>query len=398
MAIEPRLDALVAAALADGVRASDVVDLSRLFGEERAKRGADYMTNPALRRAYLAFFLPQYAAKIALLLAQMQRERLLSLPNAPRVLDVGAGPLTGLFGAWLMAGALGPSIALDLAGKVMQAGKALLDEVAPGQPVTLVEAPALKRSVPDGPFDLVIVAHMLNEIGDPRRDLEMRADLVRALLEQLAPGGRLLIVEPGTRVHGRSLMALRDLLVRDGVPVLSPCRGAPQCPLLQSPGDWCHGDVAWTRPRAFIELEDKAGLRKDVLKQSHLLLSALGEAQVPTSGLRLVGGLMRDKFDVERRYACGRSGLLVLSAKPKLAADIAKPLRHGLLTREPRPEEIQRERGVRPAAERGSRDAARGDARSDPRGPRGGGPRRGKTDARKQGRGPSAGRGRAPSR
>lgn len=399
MAIEPRLDALVAAALREGVRPNDIAELSRLFGEDRAKRGADYMTNPALRRAYLAFFLPQYAAKIALLLEQMQRERLLTLPGAPRVLDVGAGPLTGLFGAWLAKGALGTSVALDLAAKSMQAGKALLDEIAPGQPVTLVEAPALKRSVPEGPFDLVIVAHVLNEIGDPRRDLEVRADLVRALLEQLVPGGRLLIVEPGTRVHGRSLMALRDLLVRDGVPVLSPCRGAPACPLLQTPGDWCHGDLAWTRPRAFMELEEKAGLRKDVLKQSHLLLAPLGDAQVPRTGLRLVGGLMRDKFDVERRYACGPSGLVVLSAKPRLADDIGKPLRHGLLVREPRPEEVQRERGgARGPHDRAQapRDGARDprdvqrDPRGGPRGARGGtrGPREGAKRPREGAKGP----------
>ena len=32
----------------------------------------------------------------------------------------------------------------------------------------------------------------------------------RLIAERLAPGGRLLIVEPGTRVHGRALMAVRD--------------------------------------------------------------------------------------------------------------------------------------------------------------------------------------------
>jgi SAM-dependent methyltransferase len=369
MAIEPRLDALISRALTGGVRPADVVELSRLFGEERRKRSGDYMTDPALLGAYLGFFLPHYAAKAALLLEQMQREGLVKVPGAPRVLDVGAGPLTGLFGAWLLTGALGPSVALDLAGRSMHAGKALLDELAPGLPVRLVEASVYKRPLPEGPFDLVIIAHVLNELGDPRRDLQGRTDLVRALLLTLAPGGRILIVEPGTRVHGRSLMALRDALVLDGVPILSPCRGAPVCPLLATPGDWCHGDLAWARPRAFIELEHKANLRKDVLKQSHLLLAALGDARAPTTGLRLVGGLMRDKLEVERRYGCGRAGLVVLRGQPKLAADINKPLRHGLVVREPKTDEVERERAPRATPSRG-RSAPRGPRASAPRAPR----------------------------
>ena len=353
--------------------ASDVARLSRAFGEERAGRRADYMAHPASRGAYLAFFLPQYAAKIALLLAQARAEGLLPAWERPRVLDVGAGPLTGIFGAWLdarsadapsgrhaggampstgahadeparassgrhasaladesaRAGAWGPSVALDLAGGAMTAGLELLRALAPevAAAVLLVEQPVQQRPLPRGPFDLVIVAHVLNELGDPRRAVEQRARLLRDLVGLLAPGGRVLVVEPGTRVHGRALMAVRDALVDAGVRVLSPCRGARCCPLLRAPGDWCHGTLAWTPPHALVELGRQAGLEKTVLKHSHLLLAADGVE--PQDGLRLVGGLMRDRAGVERRYACGRD-LVVLEGTPRLADALAQPLRGAL--------------------------------------------------------------------
>src|ERR1044071_1080570 len=104
--IAQRVAAVVAAtAPADPRRAGrDVARLSRLFGEERSQRRADYFNDPALRAAYLAFFVPQYAAKIALLLQQAHDDGLLDLPPNPRVLDVGAGPPTGILGPWIATG------------------------------------------------------------------------------------------------------------------------------------------------------------------------------------------------------------------------------------------------------------------------------------------------------
>jgi ribosomal protein RSM22 (predicted rRNA methylase) len=233
---EDRLRALVAECASRGPRrpGQDIASLSAGFGENRSSRRADYMNDPAARGAYLAFFVPQYAAKIAAVLERSAREAHLVLPAAPRVLDVGAGPLSGTLGAWLACGALGPSVAVDLSGRALESGRDILRSLAPAADVRLVEAPVQRRPLPPGPFDLVIVAHVLNELGDPRRGLDLRAELVRDLTSTLAPGGRVLVVEPGTRVHGRALMALRDRLVADGLTLHAPCVGAKKCPLLQT--------------------------------------------------------------------------------------------------------------------------------------------------------------------
>jgi SAM-dependent methyltransferase len=345
--VSARLNALVDVALKSGAQARDVVELSRLFGEERSKRSSDYMTDPRLRAAYLAFFVPQYAAKVAGLLAMHERDGVLKLPDAPRVLDVGAGPLSATLGVWLHKGALGAgSVALDLARKSLDAGATLLAQldVKARANVALVDAPLSRRPLPLGPFDLVVIAHVLNEVGDPRRAIEVRTQLVRDLAGTLAPNGRVLVVEPATRVHGRALMAVRDALVDAGVPVLSPCRGARACPLLRTAGDWCHGDVDWSRPPKFAALEAAARLPKDVLKQSHVLVARPEDAKRddvagPPSGGRIVSGLMKDREGVERRYVCARD-LVVLRGRPRLDDDVARPLRHGLLAREARANEI----------------------------------------------------------
>src|SRR2546422_7359172 len=52
--------------VADGVRT-----LSRLFTKQRDALGANYFADPALRRSYLLYFLPENAAKVASLLGEM---------------------------------------------------------------------------------------------------------------------------------------------------------------------------------------------------------------------------------------------------------------------------------------------------------------------------------------
>jgi ribosomal protein RSM22 (predicted rRNA methylase) len=328
--------------------AKDVAKLSSLFTTERAERKHDYMRDPALRRAYVAFYLPQYASKIALLLEQNIRDGVWSPPPSPRVLDVGSGPLTGIFGAWIARGMLGDAFAVDIGAATMDVGKQLAQDL--GVDVqTRVTSILSDGWLPSGKLDLVVIAHVLNEIGDPRRALETRADVIAQLIARLDKGGRILVVEPGTRVHARSLQALRDMLVeRKIASVLSPCRAAEKCPLLERPGDWCHAERPWNPPEIFVELSRAANIPKDVLKDSHLLLAHPSEP-MPTDALRLVGGVMRDRNGVERRYGCGKHGLVTLEGAPRLLPDIGRPYR-GALYRGPVPEE--RPRGVQPAKKR----------------------------------------------
>ncbi|MCC7070473.1 MAG: hypothetical protein IT383_04065 [Deltaproteobacteria bacterium] len=355
--------------------APDVARLHRLFTSDRAERRPDYQRDPALRRAYLGFFLPFNAVKIALLLDRARREGLLPAPPEPAVLDIGAGPLTGVFAAWIAYGRLGPCVAVDAAAAAMSAAEPLLSVIAHGgvaqRAVNVALRPASSYLEGTRPH-LVIVANVLNELRDPRRGADTRGQLSADLVAALAPGGRVLMVEPATRVHGRALMVLRDRLVAERqVSVLAPCRGATTCPLLRGRGDWCHGEHPWDPPGALAELARAAGIEKAALKESHLLLAPRSEAPSAV-GLRLVGGPMRDNSGTERRYACGVDGLATLVGTPGLPRDVVDAARGALLAPVPAGLGIE----LRPSRAPGARAAARGAGRSRPRARAGAGPRR----------------------
>ena len=317
----------------------DVMRLSALFTDQRGSRSTTYMREPAMRRAYLAFFVPHNVARLSSLLLQAHQEGLLP-GTAPRtVLDLGSGPLSGVLAAWCVYGALpattGPwATAVDLSRSALDAGLSVLRRLG----VDVSGVATLERSIggapgswlPQHPVDLVIAANVLNELSDPR-DVGPRRRLVTAARSALSATGRLLVVEPAMRIETRALMALRDELVADGVGILSPCRGARTCPLLQTRGDWCHQELRWDkRPATYLALERDARLPKGLLAAAHLLLGPATEpTPAPTTGLRVVGGLMRDPQGVERRYACGRD-LVTINGTPLLSPALQQLHRGGL--------------------------------------------------------------------
>ncbi len=229
-----------------------------------------------------------------------------------------------------MWGQLPHVTAVDLSRPALEYGVGLLRDVGADVDVDVRDVPLdgpPQRFRPVGPVDLVIAANVLNELSDPR-DLVPRLRCVRGTMDWLGPQGRFLAIEPAMRVEARSLMALRDAVVDNAV-VLSPCRGARSCPLLQTRGDWCHQDVAFSeRPPQYRALEKAAGLPKDQLAVAHLLLGREGVA--PKHGVRVVGGVMVGGDGVERRYACGRD-LVTIEGRPRLPVSVAHAERGGLV-------------------------------------------------------------------
>lgn len=333
-----RLEAVAAACVDQASRqhpsplAPDVARLSAMFTDQRGGRARTYMRDPALRRAYLAFWVPHNVARISSLLERARQEGHITF-SAPSVLDLGAGPLSGLLAAWCVWGRLSGAVAVDLSRPALEEGAAILKAVgADVGTLTLIDAaldgpPA--RWSPREPVDLVIAANVLNEVSDPR-DPSPRRRLLDTAATHVKDGGRVLVTEPAMRLETRALMTLRDELVAEGVAVLSPCRGARTCPLLLTRGDWCHQDITFdARPPAYRALEKAARLPKEALAVSHLLL-AVGDDVAPARGLRLIGGPMTDPRGVERRYACGRD-LVTLTGRPRLPPTVMAAVRGALV-------------------------------------------------------------------
>lgn len=296
-----------------------VRELSRLLTEERGLLSRPYWASARFAAAYLHYFLPWNLYRLAFLLPG------LDLPLAPgaRVLDIGSGPLTLPLALWLARPDLrGLELEItcsDVSPAIMERGKSLFEHLAgPQSPWSI----RLERGSVDHilarhhgrGFAAVLAGNTLNEIcarpggRDKTAPLAARlAGLMAAMRACLAPGGRLLLLEPGTRLGGKLIAWARQGALSRGLTALAPCTHAAPCPLAghthgfspeaeygpgadsdsapardpnRTPGrstGWCHFILpAKDAPQALQGISAKAGLEKDTLSLSFALLAASG--------------------------------------------------------------------------------------------------------------------------
>ncbi len=193
-----------------------------------------------------------------------------------------------------------------------------------------------------GRFDLVLAGQVLSELdvgADPEERVARHAALLGGwVARRLAPGGSLVVVEPALRDRTRHLHRVRDALVAStsvasasvasaslasasvasasnapaAVTVFAPCLHAAACPMLARDTDWCHEDLDVDLPEGLVPVARAAGLRREGLTFSYLVLRADGvslasclEATASTRGaLRVVSGPMPSKGKREA-FLCG---------------------------------------------------------------------------------------------
>jgi hypothetical protein len=112
---------------------------------------------------------------------------------------------------------------------------------------------------------------------------------------------------------------VRDRLVAQGVVVRAPCLFRGACPALVKPTDWCHAERTWQPPPLVEALARAAGLHKEALKMSYLVLAPKGEAwaTLPEGRhLRIVSEALPGKGR-QRFMACGPEGRVGLALQDK---------------------------------------------------------------------------------
>ncbi len=298
-------------------------ELSRGLTGGRALAGERYLGDPELLGAYLLHFWPISYAQARLCLAMMARD-----PSAPRIvraLDAGSGP--GPVALALLDAGADRVVACDRSAAAL----AMARSIATGSGYTLETRTwdALGGAVPSGPFDLIALGHTLNELwaGHPQR-IELRVSLLLKLAAELAPQGRLLIMEPALMATAQEAIGVRDGLVREGFEVLMPCIWQGACPAL--PSSTCHGEFAWDPPRESTRLMHAARIGRETLKMAWFVMRSQGQAAVirpeppadavPDGGLyRVVSEPLLSKSGRIRRLVCGPLGRFALSA-PKAGA------------------------------------------------------------------------------
>jgi SAM-dependent methyltransferase len=311
---------------------SAVERLSRGLTRERELAGARYMDDDRLLGAYLLFYWP-----VSYLQA---RGTISELPRRPRtVLDLGSGPAPIAFAA-LDAGA-SEVIAADRSTRALAAARALAADA--GEPLGTREwnpaasARAERRArgadaeskgrladiVPGRRFDLVTMGHVVNELFAGADADSHRADLLEEAAALLAPGGSLLVLEPALRETSRALLRVRDLLVTRGFAVRAPCLFRGACPALLRESDWCHAERAVEPPPLVAQVAKAAGLRREAVKMSYLVLAPKGEGWAePPAGrvFRIVSEPLPSKGRL-RYMGCGPEGRMGLSLQEKHVSD-----------------------------------------------------------------------------
>jgi len=248
----------------------------------RALVGTPYLADDALRAEYARDIAPRTGVALRKILTEVLPAEGLRLRPAS-VMDLGAG--TGAVGETLR-GLYGRGHRLVEVDRVARGGTTRAADV------TRVDALAAFGA----PFELVIAAHVLNELyldEEPASRATRLGRLVRAWTEDLlGADGTLVVIEPALRETSRALLAVRDQLLAAGLHVVAPCFFSGPCPALLRERDWCHDSAP-----------DAAGRRIDF---SYLVVRATGPAAA-ANRFRVVSDPLPEKGRL-RLFGCGGDG------------------------------------------------------------------------------------------
>lgn len=172
-----------------------------------------------------------------------------------------------------------------------------------------------------GSFGTIAAPFSLGEMESPEKQ-------VARWSAQLTHQGHLYILEPGTRRSALPLQAIRDAPPRNAH-VIAPCTGAPTCPMLERPNDWCHFTWRGAQGPLARAVAEKARRR---WQEQHVSFLILGRAGAPTEALRLLDLRPHGRAKLTAR-ACGPEGLVTLTAlrRHRNAYDVLQKLEPGAL-------------------------------------------------------------------
>ena len=357
-ALSPALEQLLAPQCGLAQQPWPEADIARLA--RSVKKIADVYTDgrnpcslfsdPALRTAYSAYYLPCNAIKLFPILNELERRSSLVLKERRlRVLDLGCGPgtlLAGLLDYCLQHERSG--LTLDLTGIDRDPGncstaRALIEAysaMAPGAPAVAAlhfirgdirSLDRLAAASSHSGFDLIMAGNLINELqGHELIDL---ADRITA---QLSPAGSIIILDPGTRQSFKNLLLFRDeLLNRHGMHLIAPCLQTGMCPLQNSAEAWCHEKLAWSPPLQVRLIDQRTGFTKHKgIKFSYLVVSRdtqsrnLSEGSPGEENLwRVASYVIRNKGE-ERLYVCNGCERRLLRRLTRITGTLSSDFSH----------------------------------------------------------------------
>jgi ribosomal protein RSM22 (predicted rRNA methylase) len=269
-----------------------------------------YMSRRDLRRAYVEYYLPINAAKIARILDELATVDGEFLREELRVLDFGSGPGTASLAWRLWGGKVSSHVLVDRVEEALDEAEALLGA-------------SFERAgeILPGPYDLVFASNVFVE-SESLGDLD-------ELLRQLDPRGYLVVLEPAMERTTRRLMEARDRLVAEGWKIAAPCMGASRCPMRDRTDLWCHQDRGWSGPRSISEIDRRTGLdNARSLRYSYLVVTRDGKSLADRNDWRVVSNLHRGKGKVWAELCGSGEKLWSAEALRRHRSSALKPFFH----------------------------------------------------------------------
>jgi len=245
--------------------------LSQRYRGDRETLPRSFARGDEQTLAYLAQILPATYAQIYGAMTATKAQAPDWLPQS--LLDIGSGPGTALWAATENWPTLTHLEAWERETAFIAVGKKLAQasEDAAVQNCAWRKIDVRHQLVQDDRvFDLVVIGHVLNElgVGDQQR-------LVSYAWEHCA--GVLLIVEPGTSAAFPIIKNVREQLLQAGARTLAPCPHEHSCPLVD---DWCHFPQRLQRPP--FQRRAKAALSQwEDCKFSYAAMARFAPAHVP---------------------------------------------------------------------------------------------------------------------
>jgi ribosomal protein RSM22 (predicted rRNA methylase) len=269
---------------------------ARYLDHTVGKNLASPVRNLRAAQAYALYYTPINAAKIIHLLPQ-----LLFNTDQLSVLDVGSGPGTV---ALALLAALNIPLELTCVESCAEMRSAAEQLLRSWQPNSMLKSFSVASSLdavsPHSTFNLVVAANVLAELSEQEGQRYLTS-----LAHAVAPGGFLLLLEPGQLAHTRRLMQLRDQLVQQQTQLtpIYPCLRADLCPMLQdSQSDWCHGELEWYQPRLNAQLDKLLRFNKHRIKFSSFIFERGGALR---PGMRVITPPKKTARGVES-LVCGQ--------------------------------------------------------------------------------------------
>ena len=259
-----------------------LLNLQRGLTGDRQLAGAGYMQDKNLLGAYLLYYWPVSYTQISFCTNYFSNAlKVLAEKNELNILDIGSGPgpaSCALTDCALKANANlqinldlfdSSSRALDLAKKIFECD--YKENVSTSCKTLNLEQADF--SLPQKKYDIIVASHSLNELWKDKADsLQKKEGLLLELSSLLNEGGILLLCEPALLKTSRSLIGLRDFLVKSNLTLLAPCPCTSfqtECPALKAgENQTCHAEIQWKPVEPVASLAKLAKLDRTSVKMT----------------------------------------------------------------------------------------------------------------------------------